>query len=53
VRLNVALIHELRGQGQSYRAIAATLTEQGVPTAQGASKWAAQTVRTVVLRSAA
>ena len=49
----VALIHELRAQGLSYRAIAATLNERQIPTAQNGRKWNAQTVRMVALRSAA
>lgn len=40
-----------RAQGASLRAIADTLTAEGVPTAQGGARWHASTVR-AVLRSA-
>jgi DNA invertase Pin-like site-specific DNA recombinase len=49
----VALIHELRAQGHSYRAIASLLNERRLPTAQGGRMWHAQTVRMIVLRQAA
>ena len=49
----IRLIHELRAEGRSYRAIAATLNERQIPTAQGGREWHAQTVRLVALRSAA
>lgn len=48
-------VHErikgLRDEGASYRSIADTLTSEGVPTAQGASTWSAETVRKIALRS--
>jgi DNA invertase Pin-like site-specific DNA recombinase len=40
---------ELRGQGLSYRAIAARLTEAGVPTSRGRRRWSAESVRWVYL----
>jgi DNA invertase Pin-like site-specific DNA recombinase len=40
--------HE-REQGASWRAIAASLNDGGVPTAQGGQQWWAATVRTVAL----
>jgi DNA invertase Pin-like site-specific DNA recombinase len=42
VRKQVA---ELREQGQSWRAIAAALNRDGVPTGQGGTQWYASTVR--------
>ena len=48
----VALIHELRARGRSYRAIADALNELGLPTAQGGERWHPQTVRLVALRAA-
>lgn len=38
-----------RAAGRSFRAIAQTLTAEGVPTAQGGAQWYASTVRHVVL----
>jgi DNA invertase Pin-like site-specific DNA recombinase len=46
------LIHELRSEGRSYRAIAQTLNERGLPTAQGGKAWHAQTVSNVCRRRA-
>jgi DNA invertase Pin-like site-specific DNA recombinase len=46
-----ALILRLRSEGMSYRRIAQTLTERGVPTAQGGRQWHAQTVANVVGRT--
>ena len=45
----VRLILTLRGQGYSYRAIAAELRRRRIPTKRG-GKWEAATVRRVVLR---
>lgn len=45
----VKLILDLRGQGYSYRAIAAELRRRRVPTKRG-GRWEAATVRRVVLR---
>ena len=47
----VATIQMMRDEGRSYRAIADSLTEDGIATAQGASKWSAETVRKIALRS--
>src|SRR5262245_61816261 len=41
----LARIQALRADGLSYRAIAARLDSNGVPTAQGAAKWSAETIR--------
>lgn len=49
----VQLIGELRAEGRSYRAIAETLNERGIPTAQGGKRWHAETVRMAALRYAA
>jgi len=45
----IRLILDLRGEGYSYRAIAAELRRRRIPTKRG-GKWAAATVRRVVLR---
>jgi DNA invertase Pin-like site-specific DNA recombinase len=42
-------IRREREQGATWRAIAASLNEDGVPTAQGGQQWWAATVRTVAL----
>ena len=46
-------IKSLRDEGKSYRAIADMLTAEGIPTAQGAPKWSAETVRKIALRAVA
>jgi DNA invertase Pin-like site-specific DNA recombinase len=45
-------ITDLRDEGMSYQAIAETLNDRAVPTAQGGKRWYAQTVSNVVRRSA-
>ena len=47
-----SVITDLRGEGMSYQAIAATLNDRDIPTAQGGKRWYAQTVSNVVRRSA-
>lgn len=49
----VAIIRAMRGSGASYRRIAATLNEGGIPTAQGGREWYASTVRAIEQRGAA
>jgi DNA invertase Pin-like site-specific DNA recombinase len=46
----IARARELQAEGLSLRAIAARLTEEGVPTLKG-GKWAAETVRKVLVRT--
>jgi DNA invertase Pin-like site-specific DNA recombinase len=46
------VITDLRGEGMSYQAIAETLNDRAVPTAQGGKRWYAQSVSNVVRRSA-
>ena len=43
---------DLRGEGMSYQAIAETLNDRAVPTAQGGKAFGIQTVANVVRRSA-
>lgn len=47
-----ARIRQLRGGGLSYRAIAATLNAEHVPTAQGGKAWHPQTIANVTKRAA-
>ena len=47
-----SVITDLRGEGMSYQAIAETLNQRAVPTAQGGKRWYAQTVSNVVRRCA-
>ena len=46
----LARIVRERAEGKGYQAIARDLTKDGVPTAQGAAKWAPNTVRTLLKR---
>jgi DNA invertase Pin-like site-specific DNA recombinase len=46
-------IVQSRERGDTYRAIAARLNGEGVPTAQGGAQWHAATVRKVALSHAA
>jgi DNA invertase Pin-like site-specific DNA recombinase len=43
-----ARLADMRGQGMTYRAIAATLTAEGVPTARGSREWYPSTVRSAL-----
>ena len=45
------LICQLRSEGMSYAKIAVTLTERGIPTAQGGKGWQARTVLNIVQRA--
>jgi len=45
----VARIRDAHGAGQSWSAIARTLTDEGVPTAQGGARWYPATCRYVAL----
>jgi DNA invertase Pin-like site-specific DNA recombinase len=47
----VQRIQRLRARGLSLRAIADSLNQDGVPTAQGGAKWYPATVRHVLLRT--
>jgi DNA invertase Pin-like site-specific DNA recombinase len=47
------LIRELRAEGRSYRAIAETLTERGIPTERGGKCWHAQTIANIATREIA
>jgi DNA invertase Pin-like site-specific DNA recombinase len=47
-----SVITDLRTEGMSYQAIAETLNDRAVPTAQGGKRWYPQTVANVVRRSA-
>jgi DNA invertase Pin-like site-specific DNA recombinase len=47
----VRRIHRQRARGDSFRKIAESLNEAGVPTAQGGKQWYAATVRHVLLRT--
>jgi DNA invertase Pin-like site-specific DNA recombinase len=44
-----ARVHRLHAAGESFNAIAAKLTSERVPTAQGGRRWYASTVRGIVL----
>jgi site-specific DNA recombinase len=44
----IALMHELRGQGLTLRAIAAELSVRGIPTKAGLSTWSNQAVRYIL-----
>lgn len=46
----VTRVHQMQRAGASLNAIAATLTAEGVPTAQGGRRWYASTVRAVLKR---
>jgi DNA invertase Pin-like site-specific DNA recombinase len=45
-----ALIGTWRDEGASYRLIAATLTDMGVPTARGGARWSPSTIQSVLAR---
>jgi DNA invertase Pin-like site-specific DNA recombinase len=47
-RVVIERIIDARGGGDSLRTIAASLTADGVPTAQGGAKWHASTIKAVL-----
>jgi hypothetical protein len=46
----VELIHSLKAQGHSLRAIAAELDSQKIPTKDGKGKWQHTTVKSILAR---
>lgn len=47
---SIALIHELRGEGLSFRKIAAELADRGIITKAGLANWSAKVIRDVLSR---